>query len=419
MTSVANVSPWLAEADELNPPLADDLEVDVAIIGAGLTGLCSALELQAQGLSVALIESATAGFGASGRNAGHLTPTIGKDLPTLTRFFGRERVRALLHLVETAIGYVETLIEQYAISCDYEPVGNIVAAVHPRQYANLDRAAAAAAAYGVAGELLEPDEMRKRGLPASFQRGYLEPHGGILHPGRYVRGLRRAALQAEIALYEQTAVQRIDATQPAVVHTPKACVRARHVVIATNAYTPTLGVLRSAVLPMYVQLFQTEPLSPAQHSLIDWRGHEGIYTAHEMLESYRLTSEGRIVGGAKHVRYGFAGRTLPDYSPALAASLELIFRLRFPQLSDLKITDHWGGPIAMALDFLPAVGRLGKHGNVLYAVGYAGHGVALASYAGRMLTDLLLERNGPGSALWSRRRLPLPPEPLRWLIVHQ
>ncbi len=407
----------MADVDEHAPALAGDIETDVVIIGGGFTGLSTALELRQEGLQVVLLEANIAGFGASGRNAGHLTPTIGKDLPTLTRLFGRRRVRGLVQLADTAIRYVEERIAALGIECEYEPVGNVVAAVHPRQHANLDRAAKAAAAFGIPGEILEPEAMRRRGLPRAFTRGYLEPHGGILHPGRYVRGLRRAALDAGAVLYEGTPVQRIDDTAPAVVHTPRGRVRARHVVIATNAYTPALGVLRSVVVPMTVQLFRTEPLTDAQREAVDWHGREGIYTAHEMLESYRLTQDGRIVGGAKRVRYGFNGRPIPDCDPGLAALLEAAFRARFPELPDVRIEQHWGGPIAFGLDFLPAVGRAGTHRNRLHSVGYAGHGIALASYAGRMVADLLLERDGPGAALWSRRQIALPPEPLRWLVV--
>jgi glycine/D-amino acid oxidase-like deaminating enzyme len=257
----AAVSPWLAEAEDTAPPLSADIDVDVAVIGAGYTGLSAAIALRDEGLDVAVLEARHSGFGASGRNAGHLTPTIGKDLPTLTRLFGRTRVGELVRLAEAAVGHVESLIERFAIDCDYERVGNIIAALHPRQYRALDRAAAAAAAYGLPAALLEPDEMRTRGLPAAFRRGLLEPHGGILDPGRYVRGLRRAALQAGARLFEQTPVQGIDDTAPLTVRTAAARVRARSVIVATNAYTPELGLLRSSVLPMVVQLFSTAPLT--------------------------------------------------------------------------------------------------------------------------------------------------------------
>jgi glycine/D-amino acid oxidase-like deaminating enzyme len=163
---------------------------------------------------------------------------------------------------------------------------------------------------------------------------------------------------------------------------------------------------------LQVQLFRTAPLSAQQTAAVDWHGRQGIYTAHEVLESYRLTADNRIVGGSKSVRYAFGGADQPDADAAVCGILEGAFRSRFPELSDVAVERHWGGSIFLSLDFLPVVGR---HRNVIHSLAYAGHGVAHGSYAGEMVADLLLERDGPGSALWSRRNLPTPPEPFRWL----
>jgi glycine/D-amino acid oxidase-like deaminating enzyme len=417
MNEVLRISGWACGPIDHAAALDTDIEVDVAVVGAGLTGLCSALELSQMGMRVAVVEAAVAGFGASGRNAGHLTPTIGKDLPTMCRLYRRERVRALVELAEQAIRYVESRITRHGIDCDYEPVGNVVAAVHPRQYAALERAARAAAHLGLPMKPLDEREMRARGLPRSFAHGLLEPNGGTLNPWKYVRGLRRAALDAGVSLYENTPVQRIDQNGRPVVYTERGRVRAEQVVIATNAYTRSLGLLTNRVLPIYVQLFRTAPLDARQREAVGWPGREGIYTAHEMLESYRLTRDDCIVGGAKFIRYRFGGKTMADHDAAVGSELERLFRLRFPELSDLRIDCHWGGPIAFALDFLPVVGRMRRNSNVLYAVAYAGHGLALASFAGRMIADLASGREGPGAVLWKRRVFPLPPEPLRWLTV--
>lgn len=167
---------------------------------------------------------------------------------------------------------------------------------------------------------------------------------------------------------------------------------------------------------MHVSLFRTAPLGGDERGAIGWPGREGIYTAHEVLESYRLTRDDRIVGGAKRVRYAYGGGALGD-DEATHAFIERAFRERFPALHHTAITERWSGPIALALDFLPAVGRTGRHHNVYYSVGYAGHGLALASYAGTMISDLMHEHDGPGQALWGHRKIPLPPEPLRWLTV--
>jgi gamma-glutamylputrescine oxidase len=264
--------------------------------------------------------------------------------------------------------------------------------------------------------MLEPDQMRGRDLPAAFTRGFLMRRGGILHPGRYVQGLRAVAARAGAIVFERSPVVRIEEGSPATLVTPGGRVRARTVVLGTNAYTPALGWLRGTIARFHVYLFATAPLTDAQRAAIGWRGREGVYTAHEMLESYRLTPDHRIVGGAKTVRYGFDGRALTD-DPATFGFLEAAFRARFPMLADVPITHRWGGPIAFALDFLPAVGVTSTYRNVFYSAGYAGHGIALASYAGTMIADLLLGRDGPGRVLWGHWKVPMPPEPLRWLVA--
>jgi glycine/D-amino acid oxidase-like deaminating enzyme len=411
------VSHWLDElpGEPRVPALEGPLDVDVAVVGGGYAGLSTALVLREEGLSVAVLEAEHAGFGASGRNAGHLTPTIGKDVPTCLRLFGKERTGRLVSLADTAIRHTEAWIERFGIDCAYEPVGNVVVAVHERQHRAIDRAAEAAAELGLPGERLDAADLRKRGVPAAFTRGFLEPHGGILQPARYARGLRAAALAAGVQLFEGTPVTRIVPGPPPHVDTPAGRVRARQVVVTTNAWTQSLGWLPRRAMPLAVQLFATAPLDAAQREAVGWSGREGLYTAHEALESYRWTHDGRIVGGAKSVRYGGGGRVPADVDPAVSARLEAIFRDRFPELADLPIERHWGGPISMALDFLPLVGR---RGEVLHAVSFAGHGLAMASYAGVMVRDLLFERDGPGRVLWDRRVWPLPPEPLSQVVFH-
>lgn len=412
----AEGSLWMEGVAAAAPALTGEIEADVAIVGAGFTGLSAAIALRRAGHAVVVLEQDHVGFGASGRNAGHLTPVIGKDLPTLALLF-RTRGRALVELVQLAIDHVERTLGEYGIACDYDPVGNVLAAVHPRQHGMLDKTARAAAALGLDGEILEPATMRARDLPPAFTRGFLMRRGGILDPGRYVRGLRQVAEAAGAQIYEGTPVRAIADRAPAVIVTRTGQVRARAVVLAANAYTPALGWLHRTLARVQVYLFATAPLTPAQRAAVGWHGREGIYTAHEMLESYRLTADQRIVGGAKTVRYGFGGRPLAD-DPGTFALIESAFRERFPALREVPITHRWGGPIAFALDFLPAVGVTGRQRNVYYSAGYAGHGIALASYAGTMIADLVAGRDGPGAALWAHRKPPMPPEPLRWLVAH-
>jgi len=418
-------SPWLDRLPPAAPapPLEGELRVDAAVVGAGYSGLHAALALRERGLSVALLEAHSAGFGASGRNAGHVTPTIGKDLPTLLAVYGREGARELVRFAEAAIAYTEETLARLAArgaDAHYRPTGNVAAAVHPRQAERLRRTAETIEALGAHASYLDPEAMRKRGLPEAFACGVLEGAGGTLDPARYARGLRDEAVAAGVRLFEATPVVGLEDGARLALRTPRGHVRAEHVVLALNAYAPDAGVLRRRLLRGYVSLFETRPLTPEERASVGWPGEEGIYTAHEILESYRLTARGSIVGGSKHLRYGFAGRALPDEAPAVFDLITRTFRERFPTLSGVEVERCWSGPIAFTLDFLPALGRLPERPRVAYAAGYAGHGVALASHCGRLAAGLALgdpDARAAAAPLTERFRPPLPPEPFRWLLV--
>jgi len=408
---------WLDPPPKPGKPLEGDLDCDCVVIGAGYTGLSAAIALAEQGADVAVLERDYAGFGASGRNAGHLTPTIGKDLPTLLRLYGREAGGALVRLAEQAVEHVEATLASRGIECDYVDAGNVLAGIHPGQTQTLERAARAARELGGAMRLLSPDEIDQRGLPAHVACGYLEERGGTLDPGKYVRGLRQAALDAGARLYERTRVSSIADDGRVRVETPLGRVSAEHCVLATNAFTPELGLMRSRITPLRVSLFATEPLTDEARAAVGWPGREGIYTAHEILESYRLTADGRIVGGSRQIGYASGGRILPDQDEAVFAKLEGMFRSRFPELGDVAIERYWSGPIAISLDFLPSIGRIGKRRRIVYSLGYAGHGIGMASHLGTLATGMVLRGDPPPAAIADRRRIPLPPEPIRSLLA--
>ena len=139
-------SPWIDPPEDPQPELSESITADVVIIGGGYTGLSAALTLRAAGADVVVLEQDVAGSGASGRNAGHLTPTIGKDLPTTLRLFGQERASALVRFADAAVEFTEDVIDQHRIDCHYHPSGNIVGGVHPKHDRSLKRAADAARA---------------------------------------------------------------------------------------------------------------------------------------------------------------------------------------------------------------------------------------------------------------------------------
>jgi glycine/D-amino acid oxidase-like deaminating enzyme len=164
-----------------------------------------------------------------------------------------------------------------------------------------------------------------------------------------------------------------------------------------------------------VSLFETEPLEASQLDTLGWTGREGVYTAHEVLESYRLTARNTIVGGSKMVRYAWGSQLPPGNDPGAFAAIEGAFRERFHDLQDVSVASYWGGWIGLTLDFLPILGVEGTHRNVFYGLGYCGHGVPQATLMGAMLAERIQGREHEWESALHRRSLSWPPEPLRWL----
>ncbi len=406
---------WLERPSDLRVPLSGEERCDVAIVGGGITGLCAALRLAERGVDAALVEADFCGAGASGRNAGHITPTIGKDIVTVIRQAGRERGARLIRFAERAVEHWEETIARHGIDCDYRRTGNVVAGVHERHREPLRRSAALAAELGVRAAFLDEAAMRKRDLPPAFRFGVLESCGGHMHPGKYVLGLRRAALAAGIRVWEQSPVRELRLRGEPSLATERGSLRARKLLLCTNAYTPpAFGLLRHKIVPARVHQLVTRPLTASELASLGWGGREAIYTAHEILENYRITADGRVVGGSKDVNVAFGNRLPAAYQERSFALMERAFRERFPTLRDVPIERYWGGWIAITFDYLPVRGALGD-GSVLYYTGCNGHGVPTCTLMGAALADEALGEPWEIARAIDRFVIPWPPEPLRWL----
>ena len=402
-------SGWIEPPADPSPALAGELDCDVAVVGGGYTGMAAALRLAERGVDAVLLESAFCGWGASSRNAGQLTPTIAGD-PQLLATVYRRRARDLVRFADAAVHSTEALIARLGIDCEYQATGNVSAALLKGQ---LRRAEQIARILAEAGGEVEFGDGRELGLPDVFLGGILERAGGVLNPGKFARGLREALLGSGARVCERTAVQAVEPGPGGiVVEAAGGRVRADRVLLATNAYSRDLPFSpRRIVAPLWVTLAETEPIAPERLEATGWTSRAGIYTQHLILESYRSTARGTIVFGSRWAQppRGPLGAREPE--PAAVADIVRGFHERFPSLRDVAAERAWGGWIAMTPSWLPVAGEAVP--NVLYAVGYNGHGLAQAPYLGTLLADRLAgdEPHDDLRAVW-RPRPRFAPAPL-------
>ncbi|MBN3817674.1 FAD-binding oxidoreductase, partial [Paraburkholderia sp. Se-20369] len=404
--------------DVPQPPLEGDVDADVIVVGAGFAGLSTALELAARGAKVVVIEREFAGFGASGRNAGYLAGGQGLEYELFTKRVGHAQAKQIVGFYDEGIAYVERKLAEHGIDCDYNASGIIRAGVHPSQEKKLRESMQTGIELGSPAHFLDHAAMRARGIPPAFLFGCYVPGGGTLDPGKYVTGLRRAALRAGVKLYENTPLESYEAGPIVKARTARGSASAPFLVLATNAYTPQLGLLGDKVVPLRVSAIETEPLSPAQLASLGWPRREGIVTSHFTMESHRLTARNTLVLTTKRLHYVYGAQTpnVPDHT----AYRELVRALhdRFPTLRDVAVRSCWSGYISFAFDALPVVGETGEHRNVLYTAGCSGHGVGTQSLMGQLLAERI-RGNEPALLAALRHKTPsTPPEPLRWCAVN-
>ena len=347
--------------------------------------MSAALRLAERGAEVVVLEAEFCGRGASSRNAGHLTPTIAGD-PQLLATVYRRRAPELIRVADGALRFTKELMARHAIACDFEPVGNVSAALTTGQ---LRRAASIAKTLAACGEEVDFVEGRAWGLPEGFLGGILERQGGLLDPGKFAQGMRDALRASSARVHEGTQVAHIEAGRSGVVvRTAGGRVRADRVLLATNVYTRDLPFApHRAVAPVYVTLAETEPVDPERLAATGWTSRSGLYTQHVILENYRPTARGTVVLGTRLVQRpgGPVVERAPDHS--VVEDLARGFHERFPSLGDVRLCRAWGGWIAMTPSWLPVAGEAAH--NVFYALGYNGHGLSQAPYLGALVADMM------------------------------
>ncbi|MDQ1601478.1 MAG: hypothetical protein QOD68_2952 [Actinomycetota bacterium] len=419
------LSLWHDTADDdwvPRPALPGDLDVDVAVVGAGYTGLWTAYYLKRAdpSLRVVVLEREVAGFGASGRNGGWCSALFPASVAWLAARYGEERAVAQHRAMQATLDEIAQVVAAEDIDCGFTKGGTVVVARTTQQ---LDRARAEVteARHWGFGEddlaLLGADEARTRLAAAGALGATYTPHCAAVHPARLVRGLARAVERLGVTVHERTPVKRIE---PGVVTTPTGRVRADVVVRATEGFTAQLPGLRRTLAPVYSLMVATEPLAEDVWDQIGLRARE-TFADHRHLVIYgQRTSDGRLAFGGRGAPYHFGSRIRPeqDRDPAVFAALHRVLVDLLPAVDGAAFTHAWGGPLGIARDWCASVG-LDRGTGLAWAGGYVGDGVSTTNLAGRTLADLVLDRDTDLVRLpWVDHRSPQwEPEPLRWIGV--
>ncbi len=407
-------------AGPVRPALPGSMAADVAIVGAGLTGLWTAYYLLRRdpSLRVVLLEAEVAGFGASGRNGGWCSALFPTPIDKLAAASSREAAVALFREMQRTVDEVGTVAGAEGIDAAYRKGGTVVLARTPLQLARaraevtdwhswgFDDRDLRLLSQGEAHELLGATDV----LGATYT-----PHCAAIQPARLVRGLALAVERLGATLHERTHVTSIE---PGVARTGLGEVRAHVVVRATEGYTPRLAGARRELLPVYSSMIATEPLPAAFWERTGLRRAETFSDFRSLIIYGQRTADDRLAFGGRGAPYHFGSRVDPafDRDAAVSAHLQAVLTDLLPDLAGHAITHSWGGPLGVSRDWFPSVG-LDRDNGLAWAGGYVGDGVATTNLAGRTLADLIAGVDSPLVRLpWvGHRSRRWEPEPLRWL----
>lgn len=397
-------------------------DADVVIVGGGYTGLWTALHLaeSAPELDVVVLEAHDVSSGASGRNGGFAMTLLDFDLHRFAATWGDHDAAHAHRAVARSVDEIVATVADSGIDAEVEHTGLLRVASNEAQLRRLERERATADRLGLDGfTSLDRDATRALLDSPGYLGGLTEPDCAIVNPAKLAAGLAELVEARGVTVHEGSPVVDL-AERPGgvVATTPGGQVRATTAVLATNAWTHRFPAARGWSAPLYTYVVVTEPLTDAQWDAIGWQGRQGVEDQRNYVHYFRPTADGRILWGGTDAVYRYGGPISPrrDRHEGIRRRLEQELVATFPQLGRVRFTHHWGGPIAITARFVPRIGRF-DGGRVHYAFGYSGHGVAPAHTAGRIVRDLVLDRDTDDTAVCfvDHPQASFPPEPLTWI----
>ena len=435
MTSGAEAQPrpipndfWLSNSgDDLTPraPLAGEVEVDVAILGGGFSGLWTAYHLLRKdpSLEVLVVEREICGYGASGRNGGWCSPRFPVDPGALIKRFGAARARETILAQQRIVEEIGRTLQEEDIEAEFRATGVLSLARSAEQMNGLAATLSTYESLGLdqGNKLLGASEARERIHATSLHGALQSRHGANIHPGKLVRGLARTVEKLGAVICEGTEATAVRPAPDAAIITRNGTVRARKAVVAANeAYLTGLPGYRRTLLPMSSMIVLTAPLSESQWAEIGWQGGESVSSQVHTKNYLTRTSDGRILYGSRGASYLF-GSAMPENAIRDEPVFEWMrgcVREWWPQLADLPFTHAWGGYLGVPRDWLPTVG-FDRDTRIATLHGYTGRGVSTSALCAKLLAGLIggwasgletLPVHRPRAPRWEI-------EPFRWIGV--
>lgn len=367
-----------ANDDALRPPLHDEVEADVCIIGAGFTGISAGIELAERGFSVVVLEAVRIGFGASGRNGGQIVNGYSRDLQVIEKRYGSERAKHLAAMSLEGGDIIRGRVARYAISCDLKQ-GNFLAAFTGRQLREMEETKRVWEKHGHTGlEMVDKAGLARIVATDRYIGGMVDHKGGHLHPLNLVLGEAAVLESLGGRIFEHSPAVAVETGASPLVRTPTGTVRARYVLVCANAYIgrllPEIG---GKIMPVSSQVIATEPLDPgAAESLLP--ADYCVEDANYVLDYFRRTADNRILYGGG---VGYGGSNPKNIEAAIRPNM----LKTFPQLEKVGTEFAWTGNFALTLTRIPHVGRLSP--TVYFSHGDSGHGVTTTHLLGKILGE--------------------------------